>query len=46
MKQFDEALPRPDPEAREAIAGMHASHLRSIESCEPVARTLAEGTSL
>jgi hypothetical protein len=45
VKRFDEALPRLDPEAREAIAAMRASHLRSIESCEAVARTLAEAGS-
>ena len=42
VKRFDEAWPRLDPEAREAVAGIRASHLRSIESCESVVRTLAE----
>jgi hypothetical protein len=42
VKRFDEALPRLDAEARDAIAGIRESHLRSIESCESVARTLAE----
>jgi hypothetical protein len=41
VKRFDEALPRLDGEARDAIGGMRASHLRSIETCESVARTLA-----
>jgi len=45
VKRFDEALPRLDGEVRETIAGMRASHLRSIESCESVARTLAEDVS-
>jgi len=45
VKRFDDALPRLDPEAREAIAGIRASHLRSIETCESVARTLAEAGS-
>ena len=42
VKQFDEALPRLDGEARDMIAAMRESHLRSIESCESVARTLGE----
>ena len=43
VRKFDEALPRiPDDEARAAIAGMRATHLRSIETCESVARTLAD----
>jgi hypothetical protein len=41
VKRFDEALPRLDGEARTTIARMRESHLRSIESCESVARTLA-----
>ena len=45
VKRFDEALPRLDDEARDTIAGMRESHLRSIESCESVARTLAEDVS-
>ncbi len=42
VKRFDEALPRLDGEARNAIAGMRELHLRSIASCESVARTLGE----
>jgi hypothetical protein len=42
VKRFDEALPRLDAEVRDTIAGMREAHLRSIESCESVARTLAE----
>ena len=42
VKRFDEALPRLDGAARDTIVGMRESHLRSIESCESVARTLAE----
>jgi hypothetical protein len=42
VKRFDEALPRLDGEARDTIAGMRVSHLRSIESCESVAKTLPE----
>ena len=45
VKRFDEALPRLDGEARDTIAGMRASHLRSIESCESVARMLAGNAS-
>jgi Domain of unknown function (DUF6306) len=41
VKRFDEALPRLDGEARATIAGIRESHLRSIESCESVARMLA-----
>lgn len=40
VKRFDEALPRLDGEARDAIAGVRATHLRSIASCEAVARIL------
>ncbi|HSD40431.1 MAG TPA: DUF6306 domain-containing protein [Burkholderiales bacterium] len=40
VRRFDEALPRLDAEARETIAGMRESHLRSIATCEAVARTL------
>ncbi len=43
VKRFDEALPRLDVEARDAIHGIRESHLRSIESCESVAGTLSEG---
>ena len=42
VRRLDEALPRLDAAARETIAGMRESHLRSIGSCESVARTLAE----
>jgi hypothetical protein len=42
VKQFDEAMPRLDDDARDMIAGMRQSHLRSIQSCDTVARTLAE----
>jgi uncharacterized protein DUF6306 len=42
LKRFDEALPRLDGEVRDTIAGIRASHLRSIESCESVAKALAE----
>ena len=45
VKRFDEALPRLDGEVRDTIAGMRASHLHSIESCESVARTLAGDVS-
>jgi hypothetical protein len=43
VKRFDEALPRLDDEARQTVAGIRESHLRSIASCESVARTLAGG---
>jgi hypothetical protein len=42
VKRFDEALPRLDVEARDTITGIREAHLRSIENCESVARTLAE----
>ena len=42
VRRFDEALPRLDGEVRDAIAGMRATHLRSVESCESVAEMLAE----
>jgi hypothetical protein len=42
VKRFDEALPRLDGEARDTIAAMRASHLRSIETCESVATALAD----
>ena len=42
VKRFDEALPRLDGEARDTIAGMRESHLRSIERCASVAGTLGE----
>ncbi|MGH8703065.1 MAG: DUF6306 domain-containing protein [Burkholderiales bacterium] len=41
VKRFDEALPRLDAEAHDAIAGIRASHLRSIETCAAVASMLA-----
>jgi hypothetical protein len=40
VKRFDEALPRLDAETRETIAAMRESHLRSIATCEGVARKL------
>jgi hypothetical protein len=40
VKRFDEALPRLDAEARATVAGIRESHLRSIATCESVARTL------
>jgi hypothetical protein len=40
VNRFDEALPRLDPEARATIAAMRESHVRSIATCEAVARTL------
>jgi hypothetical protein len=42
IERFDEAEPRLDAEARQTIAGIRASHLRSIERCEAVASGLAE----
>ena len=42
VKQFDEALPSLDSEARSTIEAMRESHLRSIGSCEAVVRTLVE----
>jgi len=45
VKRFDEALPSLDSAARETIAVMRESHLRSIERCEAVAGTLPEDTS-
>lgn len=42
VKRFEEALPRLDAEARETIVAMRESHLRSIEQCESVARTLGD----
>jgi hypothetical protein len=41
VKRFDEALPRLDDDARATIASVRESHLRSIERCESVARTMA-----
>lgn len=45
VKRFDEALPRLDDSARETVAAMRESHLRSIERCEAVVGTLPEDTS-
>jgi len=45
IKRFDEALPRLDAGARDTIAAMRESHLRSIEQCESVARTLPDDRS-
>jgi hypothetical protein len=43
VRQFDEALPRiADDEARAAIADMRELHLRSIETCESVTKTLTD----
>jgi hypothetical protein len=42
VRRFDEALPRLDGEARDTIAGIRESHLRSIETCESVAKTLGD----
>ena len=42
VKRFDEALPRLDADARATIASIRESHLRSIERCESVARTMTE----
>jgi hypothetical protein len=41
VARFDEALPRLDPEAREALLALRESHARSIAACEAVARTLS-----
>ena len=41
VKRFDEALPRLDDDARATIASVRESHLRNIERCESVARTMA-----
>jgi hypothetical protein len=43
IKRFDEALPRLDDEARATVSGIRESHLRSIATCESVARTLPPG---
>ncbi len=40
VTRFDEALPRLDGAARETIAGIRQTHLRSIERCESVATSL------
>jgi hypothetical protein len=42
VKRFDEALPRLDEPARVTVSGIRESHLRSIASCEAVARTLED----
>jgi hypothetical protein len=41
VARFDEALPRLDPEAREALLALRESHARSIAACAAVARTLS-----
>lgn len=41
VKRFDEAAPRLDAGARATVAGIRASHLRSIASCETVAAMLS-----
>jgi nitronate monooxygenase len=38
VKQFEEALPTLQPEARQVFTRMRDSHLRSIAACEAVAR--------
>ena len=41
VRRFDEALPRiPRQDVHSLIEGMRERHLRSIASCEPLARTL------
>jgi len=40
VTRFDEALPRLDAPARATVAGIRASHLRSIASCAAVAAML------
>jgi hypothetical protein len=42
VRRFDAALPRLDGDARATVAAIRESHLRSIATCESVARTLAE----
>jgi len=43
VRKFDQALPRiPDAGMRTTIGGMRDTHLRSIEACAAVARTLAD----
>jgi hypothetical protein len=38
VKQFEQALPRLDPEARDVFIRMRDSHLRSIAACERLAK--------
>jgi len=45
VKRFDEAAPRLDAEARATVAGIREAHLRSIASCEAVARMLPAGAN-
>ena len=45
VKRFDEAAPRLDAETRATVAGIRESHLRSIASCEAVARMLPAGAN-
>jgi nitronate monooxygenase len=41
VREFDQAMPRiDDPDIRDALARMRASHARSLEACAAVARTL------
>jgi nitronate monooxygenase len=40
VKQFEQALPRLDAEARDLFARMRDSHLRSIAACEALVRRL------
>ena len=41
VREFDQAMPRiDDPDTRDTLARMRASHARSIEACAAVARTL------
>ena len=44
VKRFDQALPRLDPEARATVTGIRESHLRSIATCESVAKALGADT--
>jgi Domain of unknown function (DUF6306) len=45
VKRFDEALPRLDDAARATVGRIRESHLRSIASCEAVARMLDAGAA-
>ena len=40
VQRFEEALPRLNPAARDVLARMRDSHLRSIAACEQVVRLL------
>ena len=40
VKEFEQALPRLDPEIRDTFTRMRDTHLRSIAACENVARSL------